>query len=89
METIKRKPFMMHNPTEHGARWLFMLEADENIRKFAETLPCVQVVLGLNGDTCHVYIDTRYDYEEAWLWIYEQLENETRQVDLSEVWNVE
>ena len=86
------KPFVMENPKFIGRNHdvcMIKMTVDRKHWDFIEAMPCVEATIELNGNAIHVWLDARYDYEEAWLWIYEQLEAETREVDLGEVWGVD
>jgi hypothetical protein len=85
---MKPKAFVMSEPQFVGV-WLFMLTIDRKYWDFVKRMPCVNTTSELSGNNIHVWIDPRYDYEEAWLWIYEQLETETHEVVLGAVWDSE
>jgi hypothetical protein len=89
----KPKPFDMSDPFQQpGGLWSFWLTADDPLLKFAAHLSCImplstpafsrpmrgRVMLGINP---------RYDHEEAWLWVYSQLEAEAQNVELSPAWD--
>lgn len=87
------KPFDMTEPfNEHGV-WCFWLTADLPVLQFVTHLNCVLNVAFMpppfaarpHGRVL-VRINPRYDHQEAWLWLYEQLELETRPVDLNDTW---
>ncbi len=87
------KPFDMTEPfNEHGV-WCFWLTADLPVLQFVTHLNCVlnasfmppPFVARPHGRVL-VRINPRYDHQEAWLWLYEQLELESSKVELSESW---
>lgn len=87
---MKPKAFVMSEPMLLGVGiWMFSLTIDRKHWEFVENMPCVRTTVELSRHHMHVWIDERYDYEEAWLWIYEQLEAETREVQLGDMWGVE
>lgn len=87
---MKPKAFVMSEPVAHILNhWIVMIAIDYAYFDFIRAMPCVLSTEAWIGREIRVYIDPRYDYEEAWLWIYEQLETETREVELGEVWDAE
>lgn len=87
---LKRARFDMTNPEffpSSSGEWKFWLAADDHIYDLVSRFDCVswfhyEEVWG----RAWVTISPLYDYETAWLWIYEQLEVETSEVDLGDVW---
>lgn len=87
------KPFDMTDPfNEHGV-WCFWLTADMPVLQFVTHLNCVLNVsfmpppfVARSHGRVLVRINPRYDHQEAWLWLYEQMELESRQIELSESW---
>jgi hypothetical protein len=87
----KPAPFHMSEPVLDRGIWYFCVTADEEILRFVMHLPCVMSYthspfLRQTTRRVTVGINPRYDHEEAWLWIYDLLEGETRFVELDESW---
>lgn len=85
---MKRKQqFIMEEPIPaHGlGGWYFRLYADPDIIVRIRNLTCVQSVSSYDHSPSWVFIDPRYDYEEAWLEINDWLELETATPD-PELW---
>ena len=86
---MKRKQqFIMGEPYKRALtdQWMFDLKADTDVFYGISKFECIQeVFIGHTGKSGLVYIDPRYDYEEAWLEIYEWLELETATPD-PELW---
>lgn len=86
---MKPKSFVMNNPGQFGigGTWAFRLYAEPSLIAFVANLAPVYDLFSYTSESCAVSIDPRWDYEEAWLWIYEQLETEAQEVDLdAAVW---
>jgi hypothetical protein len=84
---MKPKPFVMEEP---GGGHILLITIDHQYHDFIRAMPCVEFVNARpESSSIHVFIDRRYDIDEAWLWIYEQLEAETSKVELSDVWGIE
>ena len=90
---MQRKTFVMsepiHQPSGTGD-WMFWLSAENAVLELVSNFDCIahlhyEQVWG----RAYVIISPHYDYEEAWLWVYEQLEVETANVPLSDVWGLE
>src|SRR5689334_18176335 len=87
------KPFDITEPVRQpNGIWTFWLTADERILDFVAHLSCVMPPPSppfgsrpLRG-RMQFAINPRYEHEEAWLWIYRTLEDETRFVELSDLW---
>jgi hypothetical protein len=81
----------MTEPFDQRGVWTFWLTAEPDVIQFARVLSCVLQVT-YNGpaffqrpsNRVMVTIDPRYDQEEAWLWIHDQLEAESIPVELPE-----
>lgn len=87
------KPFAMGEPFKQPTGlWCFWLAADEPLLEFVSHLGCVinlstpspfsraargRVLFGINP---------RYDYAEAWMWIYKVVESEVEPIELSNQW---
>lgn len=90
------RPFDMTDPFHEHGIWSFWLTADLPVLQFVANLNCVLNVSYMpppfaarpQGGRVMVRINPRYEHQEAWLWIYEQLELESRQVELSDTWEV-
>lgn len=89
----KPKPFDMSEPFNDHDIWCFWLTADLPVLQFVTHLNCVLNVsfmpppfVARPHGRVLVRINPRYDHQEAWLWLYEQLELESRQVELSVSW---
>jgi hypothetical protein len=88
------KPFDMTEPHFNQGLWSFWLTAEPPVLTYVSHLPCVlQQAVGSpflgRRPTQHrqmFTINPRYDYQEAWLWIYQQLDSEAREVELNDVW---
>lgn len=89
----KPRPFDMTEPfCEHGM-WCFWLTADMPVLQFVTHLNCVLNVsfmppsfISRPHGRVLVRINPRYDHQEAWLWLYEQLEFECRLFELNDSW---
>lgn len=85
------QPFHMTDPALQNGIWSFWLTADESAIQYVSCLNCVlscsNVPFGRRpGGRVMVSINPRYDYSEAWAWIYHLLEGETQTVDLGDSW---
>ncbi|HEX2906052.1 MAG TPA: hypothetical protein VHO69_04285 [Phototrophicaceae bacterium] len=83
----------MVEPHQEQGIWCFWLTADLPVLQFVTHLSCVLNVaympppfLTRPQARILVRINPRYDPQEAWLWIYEQLERESLPVELNAVW---
>jgi len=87
---MKKKLFVMQEPKAiNSEQYLFRLYAEPNILEFVENLDCVATVTKFTtmSDQIDVWLNPLYDYEEAWLFIFEQLEIETLKVELdTSIW---
>ena len=87
----KPKPFHMTEPFLDRGLWCFWLTADDAVLHYVSHLNCI---LPPQYNPFHrrpqsrllFMINPRYDHQEAWLWIYDQLEVETQNIELSEQW---
>lgn len=90
---MRPKAFVMENPQNiisGSGNWQFWLTAPLHVYDLVASWDCVAHLHYEDvWKRAYVVIDPRYDYQEAWLWIYEQLEAETQQVELSDVWDVD
>lgn len=90
---ITPKPFVMNEPHAYlPGRWEFVLYISEEYIGFVQSLACVSRVEDFQAaykDEFHVHINSRYDHQEAWQWIYEQIESEMNEIKLSSLWDVE
>lgn len=89
----KPKPFDMTEPFYENGIWCFWLTADMPVLQFVSHLNCVLNVSFLPPPfalRAHarilIRINPRYDHQEAWLWIYDQLELESGEVELNVAW---
>jgi hypothetical protein len=87
------KPFHLTEPFQQpGGMWCFWLTADDDILSFVGQLSCVlsvssQPAFARSARGRAMFgINPRYDYEEAWMWIYRMLESETEPVELGGLW---
>jgi hypothetical protein len=83
----------MTEPFVERGVWCFWLAADEPILQFVNHLNCVLTAsfmaapfLRRPSGRAMIAINPRYDHQEVWLWIYELLEMETQNIELSERW---
>jgi len=85
---MKPKAFALDNPIINHGQCLIPLVIDQRYHEFVRAMPCTLRVDDFMSmpNLLHLHIDPRYDFEEAWLWIYEQLEAETNKVELGDVW---
>lgn len=86
--TIKRKRFAMSNP--YGA-WgdEFRITADPDIIDYLEALDyIIDLHHIIQGYTAMVQLNPLYDFEEAWLTIYDELEDYCNRVELDAVWGL-
>lgn len=85
------KPFHITEPTLQNGIWIFWLTADDPVLRYVNHLNCVLAVSQspfarrANGRVM-VSINPRYDHMEAWTWIRQLLESETKIVDLGNTW---
>jgi hypothetical protein len=93
---MKPQPFVMENPVNIASgsgNWQFWLTLPQDKRSLYDVVASWDCVSHLHYEDvwrrASVIIDPRYDYEEAWLWIYEQLQIETAVVELSEFWDMD
>lgn len=87
---IKPKPFVMENPEQYApGKWQFSLTAPDSLITFTKNLACVVNVVPIYGESHLVVINPRWDYQEAWMFIYEQLESESNETKLDDVWTIE
>ncbi len=85
------KPFHITEPFEQRGVWAFWLTAEPEVIQFVRHLSCVLQVV-YNGppffqrpnNRVMVTFDPRYEHEEAWLWVHEELEAESVPVELAE-----
>jgi hypothetical protein len=87
------KPFHMSELFYERGLWCFWLTADEGVLQYVTHLPCVLSatfpggsLLRRRGARMLVEINPRYHREEAWAWISDVLEGETRLVELEAGW---
>lgn len=89
---LKPKPFEMTNPdvSANGAACIVQVQIDPIYHEFIERLPYVEHITRfmVYSNHIHVWIDTRYNIEDAWLDLYEQLTVETNPIELSSVWDI-
>ncbi len=85
------KPFHMTEPFQQNGVWCFWLTADPDVIEFVRHLSCVLNVgyMAPNffrrpNNRVMITIDPRYEHEEAWLWMHEQMETESNRVELPE-----
>lgn len=88
---LKPKQFEMSNPaySTNGNVCIVPIAISSEFFNFIESLPYVLTTTRLGNDNIHVWFDLRYNVEDAWLDLYEQLTIETSKVVLSDVWNIE
>lgn len=88
---LKPKSFEMHNPewSSNKLVCIIVVDIDEQYFDFIETLPYVFTTTRLFGRTIHVWVDTLYDVDDAWLDLYEQLGIETSKVELDPMWGLD
>lgn len=90
---MKPLPFLMENPfRQHtgSGDWHFWLKADMPIYEFVRSLDCIAHVHYEDvWQRAWVSINPLYDYEEAWLFVYSEIEAETRRIELDKVWEQE
>lgn len=85
------RPFDMTEPFLDRGLWCFWLTADERVLQFVSHLHCILAPPSSPFSRrpqgrLLLCINPRYDHEEAWLWIYELLQDETRLVELDDLW---
>jgi hypothetical protein len=93
MQPPKPKPFHMTEPFQDRGLWCFWLTAEEPVLQYVCWLHCI--LTPPNPTPFHrrapgrmlFSINPRYDYQEAWLWIYDLLQSETQTVELNAIWD--
>lgn len=85
------RPYHMTDLFFENGLWKFWLTTDEALVEMVYHLPCV-IPPGftpfgrrINSRTV-IQIDPRYDAKEAWRWVQETLEAESRRVELRSDW---
>lgn len=89
----KPRPFDLTEPFDNHGVWCFWITAELPVLRLIAELHCI-LYSGFNLSPFNqlaqqrvLYtINPRYDHQEAWLWIHELLETETRNLELSEAW---
>jgi hypothetical protein len=89
----KPRPFDITEPFENSGVWCFWLTADVTVLQLVAGLNCILYAGCHPSPATHpphprvLYtINPRYDHQEAWLWIYDLLEVETKTIELNELW---
>lgn len=84
-----KAPFYLQEPRNGERPVICSLHADVRLIEYAERLDCVHRVTRFGDDEyVHLWLDPRYDWQEAWLFIYMELETEARNTDLDPlVWD--
>ena len=87
------KPFHVSDPFLERGLWCFWLTADESALQFVGHLPCVLSISNSGrgfirrpNSRVLIELNPRYDHKEAWSWVCELLESDTRLVELEETW---
>jgi hypothetical protein len=89
------KPFDMTEPVFERGVWTFWLTAEARVLDYVMHLYCIlQQPLAPSPffvrrpqNRMLFSINPRYDHQEAWLWIHETLECESKDVELADIWN--
>lgn len=82
---LKPKPFDMSNPNPE-----IHITIDPKHCDFIVSLPYInQIRNWITDNEFVVWIDERYDIDDAWLDLYEQLTDETSKVELDSRWDIE
>ncbi|MBZ0279872.1 MAG: hypothetical protein K8L97_03970 [Anaerolineae bacterium] len=85
-------PFHMTDPFQDRGMGCFWLSADDHVLQFVSHLSCVLNMSYMSPfvrrpqGRALIAINPRYDVQEVWLWIYELLETETREIELDQTW---
>lgn len=85
------RPYHMTEPFLDRGLWSFWLAADPNVLEYVSNLSCIlqppfsPFQRRLQGRVLFS-INPRYDHMEAWHWIKQTLDDETRFVELSDRW---
>lgn len=82
-----KRLFTMANPDAAG---MIRVHVDRKHYEFMLLLPYVSHIVQFEMTMphfFHVYIDPRYDFDDAWLDLYDQLEAECHRVELADIWN--
>lgn len=90
---MKPKRFSIENWQQlYQGGFMVRLVIEDKYIPFIEALPFVSSVedfTTIGRGQYHIWLDPRYDTDEAWLALYEALDNETKNVELSDIWDVE